>query len=145
MGSRLGRLSTATPQFDASSNAHSGPHSVPVVLCVDGEPDVLVSLRWVLTREGFDVITALDGEEALMCAKERTPDLVITDCTMTDMPGLELCSHLRSHRKTAHVPIILYTVLAPPATPRLYESLCRKPGDLNELASTIRTLLAAPH
>ena len=143
MGSPNGCLSTATPQFDAAST-HGGPLTVPVILCVDGEPDVLVSLRWVLTREGFDVVTALDGEEALMCAQERTPDLIITDFTMTDMPGLELCSHLRSHRKTAHIPIILYTALTPPATPHLYESLCRKPGDLNGLASNIWTLLAVP-
>lgn len=65
------------------------------ILCVDDEPDAVAVLDWFLTREGFGVITAGSGVEALLRVQQRLPDFIITDNMMPGMSGLELCRHLR--------------------------------------------------
>ena len=63
----------------------------PLILAVDDETHILHVVSLKLTRAGFDVITAEDGEEALELALEECPDVVITDFQMPIMNGLELC------------------------------------------------------
>lgn len=93
--------------------------------------------------EGFEVITARNGAEALLRLRERWPDLIITDYTMPDMTGLDLCKRLRASRVMRHIPIILYTGVSLPADPRLYDRIVTKPADLCAFAIEIRLLLAA--
>ncbi len=62
-----------------------------------------------LTNAGYEVITAVDGEEALeLCANEK-PDLLITDYQMPLISGLELCKRLRSNEATRNIPAIMLT------------------------------------
>jgi CheY-like chemotaxis protein len=90
------------------------------ILAVDDSPDPLMILQQFLTAEGFEVITAGDVAEALLRVHERLPDLIITDYATPDSTGLDLCRHLRSHRETHHIPIVLHTGvdLPPTETPR---------------------------
>jgi DNA-binding response OmpR family regulator len=118
------------------------PARAAIIFCVDDEPDLLLALDAFLTSEGFEVLTASSGGEAVVQMRERVPNLIITDYNMT---GLELCGRLRASEATRHVPIILYTALRVEADPRLYNRAITKPADLNEFASQIRRLLGASH
>jgi two-component system phosphate regulon response regulator PhoB len=114
------------------------------ILAVDDSPDALTILRLFLSAEGFDVVTAGGVAEALLHVQEQLPDLIITDYAMPDRSGLDLCQHLRSHRQTRHIPIVLHTGTdLPPTDTPLYDAVCAKPANLAQLARRLRSLLAA--
>ena len=94
-------------------------------------------------NEGFEVITARNGPDALLRVQERCPDLIITDYTMPGMTGLDLCKRLRASRVMRLIPIILYTGVSLPADSQLYDRIVAKPADLRAFAIQIRVLLAA--
>ena len=123
---------------------HEAERSKARILTVDDSPDALTLLRLFFSAEGFEVITAGGMAEALLCMREQLPDLIITDYAMPDRSGLDLCRHLRSHRETRHIPIVLHTAtdLPPTETPP-YDALCEKPAGLAPLARRVRSLLAA--
>ncbi|HAI11269.1 MAG TPA: response regulator [Phycisphaerales bacterium] len=81
----------------------------PLILVVDDETHILHVVSLKLTRAGYDVITAEDGEEALEMALEELPDVVITDFQMPIMTGLELCIQMRQHETTANTPALMLT------------------------------------
>ena len=95
--------------------------------------------------EGFEVITARTGTEALLRVQEQWPDLIITDYRMPGMTGLDLCKRLRASRAMRFIPIILYTGVSLPGDRRLYDRLVTKPADLYALAIQMRELLTANH
>ena len=68
-------------------------------------------MRTVLEEEGFSVITASDGDEALQKADNELPDLILLDLMMPGKNGLEVCRLLKSQAKTKHIPVIMSTVL----------------------------------
>ena len=76
------------------------------ILVVDDEKPISDIVKFSLTKEGFEVITAFDGEEGLVTFNEKNPDLVILDLMLPKMDGLEVC---REIRKTSNVPIIMVT------------------------------------
>ena len=77
------------------------------ILVVDDSKSIRFALESQLREEGFDVTTAVDGEEGLSKALEEEFDLVITDLDMPKMDGFELCTRLKSEFKTSHIPIII--------------------------------------
>jgi len=77
------------------------------ILLVDDEAQITRVLRTSLSSNGYDVRVANDGETALEIMKDWTPDLVITDLSMPNMDGLELCRRLRLSKQT---PIIVLSV-----------------------------------
>jgi len=66
-------------------------------------------LIWHFSREGYDIVRTADGDEALILAEERTPDLVILDWMIEGVSGIEVCRRLRRRPSTAAVPIIMLT------------------------------------
>ena len=79
------------------------------ILIADDEAHILHVLSLKLKNAGYDVVTAVDGEEALdLCLMER-PDLVITDCQMPFMSGLKFCEELRRHEDTRDIPAMMLT------------------------------------
>lgn len=79
------------------------------VLVADDETHILHVVSMKLRNAGYDVITAVDGGEALeLCATEK-PDLLITDYQMPVMTGLELCRQLRNTPQTRGIPAIMLT------------------------------------
>ncbi|MEJ5221081.1 MAG: response regulator, partial [Tepidiforma sp.] len=78
----------------------------PLLLVVDDEAGVLRLMKLELTAQGFRVITAADGEEALRLAEEQRPDAVVLDIMMPGISGLEV---MRRLRERSNVPIILVT------------------------------------
>ncbi len=81
----------------------------PLVLLVEDEAALVTLLRYNLEREGFRLVDARDGEEALVLAKEERPDLVLLDWMLPLMSGLEVCRQLRRAPETRDVPIIMLT------------------------------------
>lgn len=89
----------------SSSGHRAGEHRR--ILIVDDEPQITRVLRTSLDAHGYDVRVANDGETALEIAKDWAPDLVITDLSMPNMDGLELC---RRFRTKSRAPIIVLSV-----------------------------------
>lgn len=79
------------------------------ILVVDDEAHILQVLQLKLRKSGYDVLTAVDGEEAFETARAELPDLVITDFQMPYMTGLELCRALREHEPTSQIPVLMLT------------------------------------
>jgi two-component system alkaline phosphatase synthesis response regulator PhoP len=78
------------------------------VLLVDDERDIVEFLEYNLVQEGFDVITAFDGAEALQKIHDK-PDLVILDIMMPKMDGYEVCKKLRNMPEFKDIPVIFLT------------------------------------
>jgi len=81
----------------------------PKLLLVEDDRALADLLMWHFDREGYDIVRTADGEEALLLAQERTPDLVILDWMIEGVTGIEVCRRLRRRASTAHVPIIMLT------------------------------------
>ena len=117
----------------------------PTILIVDDQPSVRTVLDGVLAGEGYQLVFAHDGLEALKMVAELTPDLILLDVMMPQMDGFEVCTRLRANPKVAEVPIIMLTALDD------HQSLLRgieagaddflsKPFNHAELQSRIRTI-----
>ncbi|MDE1548489.1 response regulator YycF [Jeotgalibaca caeni] len=76
------------------------------ILVVDDEKPISDIIQFNLTKEGFEVVTAFDGEEALARFEETNPDLMLLDLMLPKVDGLEVC---RQIRKTSDIPIIMLT------------------------------------
>jgi diguanylate cyclase (GGDEF)-like protein len=79
------------------------------ILVADDEPNLRDVLFLQLTRGGFDVLLAEDGQEALEIALREQPDLIVLDVMMPRMDGYEACRRLRAHYRTRHIPILILT------------------------------------
>jgi len=86
--------------------------NAPLVLVADDEEDIRALVAFRLKRAGYEVITAADGEEALLLATTRLPDLVVLDMMMPKATGLEVTRSLREHDATKDIPVILLTARA---------------------------------
>ena len=79
------------------------------ILVVDDEPDILELTRYNLSSEGFQVMTAATGHEALSQIAEDKPDLVVLDLMLPDLSGVEICKKLRADPTFERLPIIMLT------------------------------------
>jgi CheY-like chemotaxis protein len=79
------------------------------VLIADDEHNIRHILDFSLHAEGFDVLSAHTGEDALTLAREHTPDLIILDVMMPGKGGIETCRSLKEDPQTAPIPVILLT------------------------------------
>ncbi len=86
----------------------------PLILIADDNPASLDILETRLSRQGYEVVTARDGEEALLAARERRPDLILLDVMMPRKDGLQVCRELKGDRTQPFMPIILVTAKADP-------------------------------
>lgn len=82
------------------------------ILIADDEPDIVEIISYNLSLEGYELITARDGDEALQLAKAHKPDLIILDVMMPHKNGMEVCRILRSQPQFAQTLIIFLTALA---------------------------------
>ena len=81
----------------------------PTLLLVEDDRALADLLMWHFDREGYEIVRTADGDEALLLAEERAPDLVILDWMIEGVSGIEVCRRLRRKPATAHVPIIMLT------------------------------------
>ena len=118
----------------------TAPESKQNILVVDDEPQITRVLRTALAGHGYNVRTASDGDEALEIMREWKPELVITDLSMPNMGGLELCRRIRSKMG---IPIIVLSVRGEekPKVEALdsgADDYVTKPFNMNELVARVR-------
>ena len=77
------------------------------ILIVDDEPNIVISLEFLMRREGFEVAVARDGEEAMTSVRQEQPDLVLLDVMMPKLNGFEVCEQIRADPALAGVRIIM--------------------------------------
>ena len=77
------------------------------ILVVDDEIYIVHILDFSLGMEGYEVVTALDGEQALEKVKTEKPDLIVLDIMMPKLDGYEVCKSIKSNAATQNIPVIL--------------------------------------
>lgn len=120
--------------------------NVPVLLIADDDEDILMLVQLRLSRSGFEVVVARDGDEALRLTQERHPDLAVLDWMMPKSSGLEVLRAIRADAETADIPVVLLTARA--SETDVQEGLdagandyIAKPFSPQELASRVQTIL----
>jgi CheY-like chemotaxis protein len=113
------------------------------VLLAEDDSDIRDVLAEVLRGEGYDVLEAANGLEALKLAVETPPDIVVTDLMMPMMDGRALIGELKSRDGLSSVPIIVITAYRGRAEGLAADRTLPKPFDLDELTATIRELSPA--
>lgn len=81
------------------------------ILVVDDEPDILELMKLILEKDKYKVVTATDGDEAIMKADSEVPDLIFLDVAMPGKSGFEVCRILKTQPKTSLTPVILCSAL----------------------------------
>jgi diguanylate cyclase (GGDEF)-like protein len=116
------------------------------VLVADDDPDILTVVKVNFELDGFEVDTAVDGEDALHKAASNPPSVIVLDIMMPRMDGLTALHRLRSQATTANIPIILLTARGLPED-RVRglelgaDDYITKPFDIVELAARVRAVL----
>ena len=113
------------------------------ILVVDDEPTLVATLRYNLEREGFEVSTAADGEEALSKARTQRPDLIVLDLMLPVLSGYEVCRILQ---KETAVPILMLTARSDEVDKVVglemgADDYVTKPFSMRELMARVRALL----
>lgn len=79
------------------------------ILVVDDEPSIVRPLMFVLKKNGYDVLTAPNGDEGLRMAKQEKPDLIFLDVMMPKKNGYEVCREIKNDPELQHIYIIILT------------------------------------
>ena len=118
------------------------------ILLVDDDQELATIQTIVLQREGYHVVTARDGEEALEKVRACAPDLVVADLLLPKLDGWRVCQQLKGDPRFRHIPVILLSGLLEERSGQeeayLGDASLPKPCTPENLLRTIRTLLPNP-
>ena len=89
-------------------------HTPPCILAVDDQSENVDILSSRLRREGYDVLTATGGIEAISTVSNRQPDLILLDVIMPDLDGFEVCRRLKANPNLPFIPILMLTAKTQP-------------------------------
>jgi two-component system phosphate regulon response regulator PhoB len=118
----------------------------PYALIVEDEAPLIELIRYNLVKEGYEVATATDGEEALLLIEERQPDIVLLDWMLPKLAGIEVARRLRSKAATRNLPIIMLTARTEESD-RIRgldigaDDYMTKPFSMSELTARIRAVM----
>ena len=117
------------------------------ILIVDDEPNIVISIQYLMKHAGYNVVTAYDGRQALDCLAESKPDLMILDVMMPNKNGFEVCEEVRADSRFDDMPIVMLTAKGSEAEINRGLSLgadayITKPFSTHELVQRINSLLA---
>jgi DNA-binding response OmpR family regulator len=133
-------MSEPTPQGPA-------PAPAALVLEADDEPNILISLEYLMKREGHRVLLARTGTEALDTIRRERPDLVLLDVMMPGLSGFEVCQQVRADESLAGVKILMLTAKGRDTDVAQglgvgADGYLTKPFSTRELADRVRGMLA---
>jgi DNA-binding response OmpR family regulator len=116
------------------------------VLIADDEPNIVISLEFLMKREGHRVTIARDGDTALAAIRSERPDLVLLDVMMPRLGGFEVCQAVRADETLAAVKILMLSAKGretdvAKGTALGADGYMTKPFSTRELADTVRTML----
>lgn len=119
------------------------------ILIVEDERSILDALTYNLQKDGFEVVTATDGQDGLRRAQAVLPDLIILDLMLPIMDGLEVCRQLRADPRTRHVRILMLTAKSEEVDEIVGFSMgaddyVTKPFKVKPLISRVKALLRRP-
>ncbi len=121
-------------------------HSSPKILVVDDEPKNIRVLQIQLKANGYTVLTATSGQEALEQVKADVPDLILLDIMMPKMDGFEVCRRIRGDESTQFIPVVMVTALSDKedrikAIEVGADDFISKPFDSHEALARVRSLV----
>lgn len=116
------------------------------VLIVDDEPNIVLSVEFLMRREGHEVVTASDGQEAIELLAATKPDLMILDVMMPRKNGFEVCAEVRADPTLSRMPILMLTAKGREAEMKKGISLgadayITKPFSTHDLVAKVHELL----
>ena len=116
------------------------------MLIADDEQNIVISLEFLLRREGFEVFVASDGEEALIKLRAEKPDLVLLDVMMPKMNGFDVCQAIRADPNLADMRVLMLTAKGREAEVSKglglgADAYMTKPFSTKELVVQVRALL----
>ncbi|MCU7853265.1 MAG: response regulator [Candidatus Thiodiazotropha sp. (ex Monitilora ramsayi)] len=116
------------------------------ILIVDDEPNIVLSVEFLMKRSGHDVVTATDGQQALDLLAEVDPDLMILDVMMPRKNGFEVCTEVRADQRFQKLPILILSAKGREAEVKKGLSLgadayITKPFSTHELVEKVSELL----
>ncbi|NNE08459.1 MAG: response regulator [Gemmatimonadetes bacterium] len=120
--------------------------SKPVIMIVDDEDAITSSLSYCLQKEGYEVLVAYNGADAIKMVVNRVPDLIVSDIMMPEVDGFEFCRRIRDYYKTRDIPFIFLTAKTTDrdkveAVRLGGDDYVTKPFDLQELILKVRRSL----
>jgi CheY-like chemotaxis protein len=119
------------------------------VLVVDDEPNIVLSIKFLINQQGYEVRTAGNGEEALQALAEQIPDLILLDIMMPKPDGYEVCQTIRANPQWQDIPIIMLTAKGRDVERQKglamgADDYITKPFATNELVAKVRGILNKP-
>lgn len=116
------------------------------ILIADDEANIVVSLEYMMRREGFEVSVARDGTQALEAIRREQPDLVLLDAMMPGMSGFDVCQTVRANDALRHTKILMVTAKGRDTDQARglgvgADAYLTKPFSTKQLLSTVRELL----
>lgn len=118
------------------------------VLVVDDESEIRDLLRTSLSAQGYEVVVASNGEEAIGLAKRENPQVILLGIEIPGIDGIETCKRLKAEEKTRLIPIIMMTTLGDRDIEAYLEGaadVVNKPFDIAELTFRVKSLLRVQH
>ena len=121
----------------------------PKILVADDEPNIVISLEYLLKREGYTVVIARDGQEALDAVARELPDLVLLDVMMPKKTGFEVCQEVRANDALKGVKILMLTAKGrdtdvAKGTAMGADAYMTKPFSTRDLAQKVADMLGQP-
>ena len=116
------------------------------ILIVDDEADIIEILQFMLEANGYECVTAMDGEEGLKLAREISPDLIILDVMMPKINGYKISRLLKYDNKYKNIPIIMVTARSQEQDKLIGEETgvneyISKPFELEEILAVVKKYL----
>ncbi|UDQ91387.1 response regulator [Xanthobacter autotrophicus] len=140
--------------MDREIAVETGPTPAPCpqgakVLIADDEPNIVVSLEFMMKREGFAVLVARDGREALEMIRREHPRLVLLDATMPGMSGFDVCEAVRADAEVRATRIVMLTAKGRETDMARgvgagADAYVTKPFSTRELMQKVKDMLAEP-
>ena len=118
------------------------------VLVVDDEREIRDLLRTSLSAEGYEIVVASNGDEAVGLAKTGNPQVILLDIEMPGIDGIETCKRLEADEKTRLIPIIMMTSGGDRDVEAYLEGaadVVNKPFDIVQLAIRVKSMLRVRH
>jgi two-component system alkaline phosphatase synthesis response regulator PhoP len=117
------------------------------VLIVDDEPNIIVPLRFLMEQNGYAVMVASDGEQAMAALSDRVPDLILLDIMLPGIDGYEVCQNVRENPQWRRTKVIFLSALGrdidvAKGMALSADAYITKPFAIEEVVDKVNTLLA---
>lgn len=115
------------------------------ILIADDEPNILLSLDFLMRKNGYEVFVARDGKEAVEIIKDKKPDAVILDIMMPEMDGYEVCQFIRNNENLKATKVIFLTAKTQPADIEkgltMADSYITKPFSTKDIVNEVKKIM----